>query len=213
MLKNQFIETNKLILNYFVPFSNGKFIATCLMFSKSVEPMVPLDKLAQRLSQGTSWNNIEYSDIDFWWKDHSINWFNNQDWFDNLTDTALTAISENRYCFYTCHEDYTVKHLKNKFVNANTLMVLPNFELCKQNYKLKNWLVTEPEFETSRVYQEFLNFKPVDTELVFDQTHIFDKKLFIDGITNIANLLSIELDINQVLEYRNQYLNNKFNKI
>jgi len=206
MLKEQFVKTDRLILNYFVPFTNGKFVASCLMWSNDVCSMISHDELNRRLTQESHWTNVEYNDIQFWWKDHTIDWFNDKNWFDNITESALTAVADNQYCFYTCHEDYSVTYLKRIFPNAKTMMIIPDKDLCKQNYLAKNWIESEPEFETSRVYKEFSKFKQIATDLVINQTSIFNEPQFVVEINNIANKLNIVLDLDQVLAYRNLYL-------
>ena len=208
---NKLTSTSHLILNYFVPFTSGKFIATCLMFSKDVCPMISQGDIINRLSADT-WANVEYSDQDFWWKDKNVDWFNSTDWYDNLNVGPIDAINTNLYCFYTCHETHTVHYLKKIFPKAQVLMILPNYELCRKNYLAKNWVETESIFEESRVYKELIDFNPIDTNLVFDQRHIYDSYAFLTGILDLARMLKINLDVDRVLEYRECYLNSKFNR-
>jgi hypothetical protein len=213
MTKEEFCQTDRIVLNYFVPFTNGKFISTCLMLSDDVYKMISADKIVQRLATPHSdWNKIEYSDVDFWWQDHSIDWFNSDNWFSNLSESAVEAIQQNKYIFYTCHEDYSVNYLKTIFTNAQVLVVTPNFDLCKKNYLQKNWYKEEPVFEESRVFKEFNNFKPIPTHLTINQLDIYNKNLFIEAITKLSIELNITLNTNQVLAYRNLYLSNKFNQ-
>jgi hypothetical protein len=91
-------------------------------------------------------------------------------------------------------------------------MILPNYELCRKNYLAKNWVETESIFEESRVYKELIDFNPIDTNLVFDQRHIYDSYAFLTGILDLARMLKINLDVDRVLEYRECYLNSKFNR-
>lgn len=206
MLKEQFVNTDRIILNYFVPFTSGKFIASCLMFGDSVV------KAQSDLTKNLDWQNIEYNDFKFWWQESDCDWFNSEHWFGNLSTQALEAIGNNQYCFYTCHEDYSVNYLKKIFPNAQVLMIVPDYQLCRKNYLAKNWVADEPDFETSRVAQEFLNFKSIATNLVFDQRHIYDQALFCQSINNIATNLNIRLDLDQVLDYRTKYLEHQLNK-
>jgi hypothetical protein len=206
-------NTDRLILNYFVPYTNGKFTATCLMFSPAVYKMLDLAEIYQRIQRKDSWANIEYSDVDFWWKDHSVDWFNSVDWIKNLSESAKNAFQQNQYVFYTCHEIESVNYLKQLFPDAQILITLPDIDLCKQNYYSKNPLSNSVLFEKSRVYKEFQNFKSVDTNLTINQQDIYSHDQFGKSIAGIADKLNIKLDIDRVLQYRSCYLQNKFNQI
>ncbi len=125
----------KPVLNYFVPFTNGKFVAQCLMFSSNVEMAV--DPLANL--KNNNWNKVEYSDIDHWWVDHNHDWFNTTDWEKYLTKKAREST---KYQFYTCHEDYSVHHIKRLLPQSRIISIVPDLELCKKNYENKNWVHT-----------------------------------------------------------------------
>ena len=202
--KQQFKQTDKLILNYFVPFSNGKFIATSLMYSDDVCNMLGTTERQNRLDRSDSWWNIEYSDVDFWWRDPRIDWFNSDDWFDNLTHVARNAIADDKYCFFTCHEDYTVNFLKSEFPNAKIIQVIPDLDLCKRNFKAKR-----PDDDFSRILPEFNSFNPVRADVTFKQTSIYNDN-FLNEVETCANTLGIRLNLDQVIQYRQLYLNNHF---
>lgn len=211
MNRDQFCQTDKLILNYFVPYTSGKFIASCLMFSSGVYKMLSIAELKNRLGN-TGWTNVEYSDVDFWWKDHNIDWFSSDDWFQNLSASAIDAIGQNQYVFYTCHELYSVRHLKNLFPNAQVLMIVPDYSLCKRNYLKKNTVDTHLEFNDSRVYKELQEFAEYNTDLVVKQTDIYNTELFIQTISNIACQLNLEIKIEELVNYRKLYLSHNLNK-
>jgi hypothetical protein len=213
MTKDQFVLSDRIVANYFVPFTSGKFIMSCLMLHPEVYPALSLDQLFDRLrGYATHWNQVEYSDIDFWWKDYNHDWFNSSDWFDYLAKGPIEAIAKDQYIFYSVHEPGTSKFLTNIFPNAKILVIVPDWDLCKKNYLAKNWFKDEPEFETSRIRQDFDNFRMLDTDLVFHQAHIYDESLFAAGIQDLCNKLKIKVDMDLVLKYREHYLNSSFNK-
>lgn len=184
------------------------------MLHPEVYPALSHDQLFDRLrGYATHWNQVEYSDIDFWWKDYNHDWFNcPNDWFDYLAKGPLDAISHDKYIFYSVHEADTAGCITNLFPNARLLVIVPDAELCKKNYLAKNWNVEEPEFETSRVQRDFDNFRMPDTDLIFHQSHIYDTELFVKGISDLCNKLKIKVDMDLVLKYREHYLNSEFNK-
>ena len=211
MLKEEFVKTDRLIINYFVPFTSGKFVATCLMFSDDVTSMY--DESPMVRLNNAHWSNVEYSDMSFWWKDHTINWYHNANWFENINQKVFDSIEQNKYFFYTCHDTGVVDHIKyNILPNAKVLMIIPDYELCRKNYQAKNWMVEEPNFETSRVSISLREWEEVNTDLTFDQRHIYDETLFVNAINDLATKLNITLDMNQVLHYRNTYLSHQLNK-
>lgn len=207
------LETDKLIINYFVPFTGGKFVYSCIMLAQEAYPMIPKYQLLDRLQAGmNSWNQVEYSDIDFWWKDYRHDWFNTSNWQDYLSVDATTALENSRYVSYTCHDYKSVKHLKRIFKNAKILTVIPNRDLCKQNYLNKNWNKQEPVFEMSRIQKDLDEFTVPETDLIYKQEVTFDKDHFVETITDLYSKLEITLDLDLVLKYRELYLNSKFNK-
>lgn len=192
------------VLNYFVPFTNGKFVAQCLMFSDSVESAVdPVKQLEHE-----NWNLVEYSDIDLWWKDHDHDWFNTPDWELFLTDRVSQST---KYVFYTCHEDYSVHHIKRLLPESRILTILPNPDLCKQNYINKNWVHTELSFEDSRVFNELQSFKPITQDIVIKQDDLFNETSFISCMEYLQKSLSISLDLDAVLQYREKYFMHRRN--
>lgn len=209
------VKFSKFIANYFVPYTSGKFIATCLMLSPDMYPMLTQDEIFYRISNKhlLRWNEIEYSDIDFWWKEPDCDWFNSPHWRDNLAAGPLDAINKNRYVFYTCHESGTVKFLRNHVCrDLEVLTIVPDEELCKKNYLSKNLIDSEPVYETSRIKQDFDNYFLPDTNLIFYQRDIYDEVKFKQGMESIVDNLKINLDLSLVLKYRNLYLNNPFNE-
>ena len=203
MIKEEFCRTDKLILNYFVPFSNGKFIASCLMLSDQVHDMIP-DR-EERLLQTDDWGSVEYSDIDFWWLDHSYDWFNSQDWFNNITDEAKLAISSDKYCFYTCHEADTVLYMKRLFPNAKIMSIVPDLNCTQANFEAKRGVT----FKFSEQYNEFMNWEVMEDVSIFPQTAIYNSD-FEYSFTNLCEQLDIKVPMEKVLRFRQQYLNNPF---
>lgn len=195
----------KPVLNYFVPFTNGKFLAQCLMFSDSVEQVI--DPLATL--KNDNWNKVEYSDIDYWWVSSKHDWFNTADWQRYLTDRARESA---KYQFYTCHEDYSVHHIKRLVPESRIITIIPNLELCERNYYKKNWMPGNERFEESRVYQEFKNFKPITADIVVNQVDLFDEATFLQTIEHVTSKLGIAVDLNKVLEYRNAYFKHSRNQ-
>ena len=196
----------KPVLNYFVPFTNGKFVAQCLMFSDDVEMAV--DPMANL--RNNNWNSVEYSDIDYWWIDHHHDWFNTRDWQKYLTKRARES---SKYQFYTCHEDYTVHHIKRLLPQSRIISIIPDLDLCKRNYIRKNWVNTNLSFEDSRVYEEFKNFKPITSDIVIDQRDLFSPERFVEVIKYLSTKLDVKLDLDQVLNYREQYFNHPRNQL
>lgn len=195
----------KPILNYFVPFTNGKFVASCIMLSDQVHG-IPSD-----IKKNGPWNNIEYSDIDFWWKDYSHDWFNTPNWIDYVNEHVLK--NHDKYIFYTCHEDYAVNHIKKIIPESRIITIIPNLELCKRNYERKNWILNEPNFETSRCFKEFTSFNPIISDIVINQTDLFERSSFIKTIEYIAKSLNITLDMDHVLAYHDSYFSHPSNQI
>jgi hypothetical protein len=193
----------KPVLNYFVPFTNGKFVASCLMFSDDVcgKP--------NEFIVGAPWHQNEYSDIDFWWKDHEHDWFNTENWRDYLSPNVLA----DKYSFYTCHEDYAVRHIKYHVTNSRILTIIPDIELCKRNYDLKNWIEDEADFFNSRVYQEYNAFRPILDDIVIRQSDLFDPVLFVKTIEYLCQSLNISLDMEKVIAYRDTYFSQPSNKL
>jgi len=194
---------DNLILNYFVPFTNGKFVASCLMFSDDV------CGLPNEFKVDMPWHQNEYSDIDFWWQDYEHDWFNTENWVDYLNPSAL----EKGYKFYTCHEDYAVNHIKRLVPTARILSIIPDLDLCKRNYVKKNWIQDEPLFENSRVYAEFQNFRPIESDLVVRQQDLFDTDKFIKTIDYLTRELNITIDMERVVAYRDRYFAHPMNQI
>lgn len=192
----------KPILNYFVPFTNGKFVASCLMFSNDVNG-TPNQLLHDH------WTKNEYSDVDFWWTDHFHNWFNTDNWRDYLNP----EIDHSKYSFYTCHEDYAVHHVKRLIPESRIITVIPDLELCRANYNNKNWIESESDFETSRVFTEFQAFSPITSDIVINQTDLFSRKSFTETIERLRESLNINLDMDKVLAYRNYYFSHPSNQI
>jgi hypothetical protein len=192
----------KPILNYFVPFTNGKFVANCLMLSEDVcgKP--------NELAVDRPWHQNEYSDIDFWWKDHQHDWFNTENWQD-----YLNPIPENKYAFYTCHENYSVHHIKRLVPNSRIITIVPEYDLCKNNYIKKNWIESETVFEESRVFSEFEQFRPIYSDLVIYQSDLFQLDSFTKTIEYLCKGLNISLDMKKVLSYRNYYFSHPSNQL
>lgn len=193
---------DRVILNYFVPFTNGKFVASCLMTSPDV-----IGK-ATTLNDYTNWVNNEYSDIDFWWIDSDHNWFNTTNWIDYIKPEVF----EDQYKFYTCHEDYTALYVKRLLPSARIISIVPDLELCKSNYLKKNWIQQQPIFEDSRVYKEFQAFNCLD-DLVINQVDLFKESSFIKTIEYLSNGLNITVDMEEILAYRNIYFAHPMNQI
>lgn len=205
MTEEEFCQTDKIIFNYFVPFTSGKFIASCLSLSPDVYSIFSYNELISRLNN-SDWPNVEYSDTDLWWKDHRIDWFHSKNWFSNLTSQTISAVANNQYLFYTCHEDYTVRHLQSIFPNSRVLAIIPDLELCRQNYTKRNWASEEINFKGSRVQKEFDNFKPILKDLVINQIDLYDEPRFITFMGDITEKLKISIDMDLVLTYRQHYL-------
>lgn len=205
MIEAEFRRTDKLILNYFTPFSNGKFIASCLMLSDQVHDMIPQGSREDRLLQTDDWGSVEYSDVDFWWLDHSYDWFNSRDWFNNLTDEAKLAIRSNEYCFYTCHEAYTVRYMKNLFPNAKIMSIIPDLNCTQANFEAKRGV----SFKFTEQYNEFMNWEVIADACMFPQTAIYNTD-FENSFMNLCRQLGIVPAMEKVLHYRQQYLNNTF---
>lgn len=214
MLKEQFVASDRIISNYFVPFTSGKFVMSCLMLHKEVYPALTQEQLFGRITANArDWTQVEYSDIDFWWKEYNWDWFHQQDtWYDNIADEPKAAVANGQYIFYSVHEAGTTKFMTNLFPNSRILVIVPDEALCKKNYLSKNRNTNEPIFETSRVYRDLKNFVRVDTDLVFHQKNIYDTGLFVANIKDLANKLKINLDMDLVIKYREHYLNSSFNK-
>jgi hypothetical protein len=193
----------KPILNHFVPFTNGKFVASCLMFSDSVcgKP--------NELIVDAPWHRNEYSDIDFWWKDYEHDWFNTENWVDYLHP----QVPLDKYAFYTCHEDYSVHHIRRLVPSSRVITVIPDIELCKKNYDKKNWIDAESDFETSRVYSEFMAFNPILDDIVIHQRDLFSEDTFIKTIEHVCQSLNITLDMHKVVAYRKTYFSHPSNQI
>lgn len=193
---------DRVILNYFVPFTNGKFVASCLMTSPDVigQP--------HELNDTINWINNEYSDIDFWWLDHEHDWFNTTNWRDYLRP----GVFDDRYKFYTCHEDYTALYVKRLLPSARIISIVPDLELCKSNYLKKNWIQQQPVFEDSRVYKEFRAFNCLK-DLTINQVDLFEESSFIKTIEYLAKGLDITIDMEEVLVYRDMYFAHPMNQI
>lgn len=213
-MNQELFRTSKYILrNYFVPFSNGKFIASCLMLNSDVYPILSKEELFRRLTDTSidSWPQIEYSDIDFWFKDHAVDWFNTTNWYENIKDQPISGIQSNRYVIYSYHPGIE-NFMLNLFPNSRCITTVPDVELCKKNYSNKNWVVSEPFFESSRVQQDLKNFKVADGDLIFYQSNILHEEKFINNMLDIADQLKISLDLELVCAYRKTYMNCKFNQ-
>jgi hypothetical protein len=207
---------DKVIANYFVPYSNGKFVATCLMLSPDVHPILSESEIFARITSyqniphylKQSWFEIEYSDIAFWWRETGHDWYNTPNWRDYLSDSVVNT---DKWIFYSCHDTGELQYLKN-LMSVKTLMIVPDPAMCKSNYLAKNEIRAEPVFESSRVQQDLDNFKLIDSELVFHQRDIVDEIKFTQSMQLLAEQLEINLDINLVLKYRDLYLKNPFNE-
>jgi hypothetical protein len=195
----------KPILNYFVPFTNGKFVASCLMFSDQVFGV------RNNLSKTGNWVNIEYSDIDFWWQDYEHDWFNTTNWRDYLRPQIIE--NSDKFVFFTCHEDYAVDHVKRLIPESRILTIIPDLTLCRKNYRNKNWVDSEPEFETSRCFKEFQAFNPITSDIVINQTDLFERSSFIKAIEHVRSSLNITLDMQQVLAYHDLYFSHPSNQL
>lgn len=216
-------NSDRIILNFFIPFSNGKFIASCLMFSPDVYKMLPTDMLFSRLSRtSTTWGQIEFNDLDFWWKPEAhndpmwfMNWMDIPNWQDKLSDNAVSALTGDQYAFYTCHGLDILNRVTSKFPNAKILKIIPDLELTKRNHELKRPPDRSKHFPEYDPLDSFTVFNNADiqTPYTFTQSHIYDKELFTESITALAQKLSIKLDIDKVLEYRACYLNHPMNQI
>lgn len=216
------MNTEKIVLNFFIPFSNGKFIASCLMFSPDVYKMMPLESLFSRLTRQDNWGQVEFNDLDFWWDSaaHSnpkwaLEWFNMPDWETHLSDTARDFLASGKYAFYTCHGYSVLQDALKKFPNAKIMRIVPDIELTKRNHQLKKPPDVSKHFPEYDVEDAFKTFNSLDikTDLVFPQCHIYDEELFKSSILNLAKNLEVELDIEPVLEYRKAYLAHPMNKI
>ena len=214
MNKEEFVKSDRIIINYFVSFTNGKFIASCLMLSNDVYKMVTEEDMIDRLRRYSDWFFVEVNDEKFWWRDPKNDWFNNpNNWFDYLTDEAKSAVEQNKYIFYTCHDYKTFQYLKNIFTNARVVTVIPNLDLCKKNYQSKNTNQFETTFENSRVEREFDEFRLYDTDLQIKQQDIYNEPAFVKAMRTLAIALKIQLDFRKVFRYRNAYLAHKKNQI
>jgi hypothetical protein len=154
------------------------------------------------------WHQNEYSDIDFWWKDHEHDWFNTENWAD-----YLNPIPEDKYAFYTCHEDHSVRHIKHILPNSRIITIIPDYEICRANYLKKNWIDAEPVFESSRVYKEFNSFNPIHDDLVIHQCELFNLDSFVKTIEYLHNGLNIHLDMDKVISYRDYYFSIPSNQL
>ena len=214
MTQEEFCNSDRIILNHFLAFSNGKFIATCLMLSNDVYKILSLEEIYHRISMNArDWAQVEYNDFKFWWRDPDIDWYQNKNWFDNLNCGPLEAIKNNKYIFYTCHDQDSYRYCKRIFPNARILSIVPDVGYCKINYKNKNCVVDQPVFESSRVWHELQEFVPCNLDVQVNQRDLFQEQSFIKLISHIADKLNITIDMNRVLEYRNLYFKNKFNQL
>ena len=212
MTPEEFCASDRIILNHFLAFSNGKFIATCLMLSDDVYKILSVEEIYCRITaDARDWNQVEYNDLTFWWRDHNVDWFNSPNWFNNLNSGPREAVANNKYVFYTCHE--SVQYCKNIFPNARVLSIVPDVVYCRINYKNKNWMIEQPVFETSRVWDELQAFKSNDSDILVHQRDLFQEQTFVNLISHIANKLNITIDMDRVLEYRSLYFKNKFNQL
>ena len=186
--------------------------------------MLSTDELFNRLTDPsrTTWGLIEYNDLDFWWMPEAhenprwfMDWMDMDDWKEHLSVNAREVLAGDKYAFYTCHGGGLIDRLLSKFPNAKVLKIIPDLELTKRNHQLKKPPDPSrhfPEYDVEDAFNVF-NKYPVETELTFPQAHIYDETLFKDSILKLAAALSIELDIDKVLEYRKCYLAHPMNQI
>jgi hypothetical protein len=195
------------------------------MFSPDVCEMIPTTELFSRLEDTddwTTWGQVEYNDMDFWWKPecHKIHswfysWFDTPNWEEYLNPRAIDALQSGKYVFYTCHGWTTLMNMKNQFPNARIMKINPNLDLCRKNLALKEPRTPSthyPRYDPEDSYNVYRK-NHVDTTSVFDQEHIYDTELFTKSIQSLADSLGIQLDMENVLKYRECYLSNRFNQI
>ena len=197
-----------------MPFTSGKFIATCLMMSPNVYPMLTPEEIFYRIENKSTlkWNEVEYSDIDFWWNTENKDWFNTRGWQDYLASGPIESVAKDQYVFYTVHEPSTLQFIHNYVCKHRPLVIIPDADLCRSNYNSKNLIPEEADFDISRVKRDLDNFVMLDTDLYFYQQHIYDETQFSQGMQMLVDNLKINLDINLVLKYRDLYLKNPFNE-
>ena len=208
MKKEEFCASDKIILSYFVPHSNGKFITSCLMLSDQVYNMIPTSQKDMILPDGRNWSSIDYSDLNFWWKDTTIDWVTSKDWFSNINNGPLDAVTNNQYCFYSCHEDYTVRFMKRIFPNAKILIVEPNERYVEANCEEK----TGDRFIDSGNYKEFLAYVPMEHDVMIRQRDLYERGCFLRAFNKITETLDITIPQDRLLEYRDIYFDNDFIK-
>jgi len=212
-----------IVLNYFIPFSCGKFVSSCLMFSEQTYPMIAREEMFARLvngyDQGWGWGHIEYNDLDFWWDggngdpDFFHNWFNKPNWQQYLSLRAKEALEGDRYAFYTCHGWGMAQTMQSIFKNSKLISVVPDLDFVYKNYQLKKPPDPSKHFPAYDPRDSFNLYKKNVTPFLFYQKNIYNEAAFKTNILALAEQLSIVLDMDQVLKYREAYLANKFNQI
>lgn len=212
-----------IVLNYFIPYSCGKFVSNCLMFSNQTYPMISQEEMFTRLvdghDRGWGWGHIEYNDLDFWWDggngdpDWFHNWYNKPNWQQYLSARGREVLTGDCYAFYTCHNWAMAQTIQSIFKNSKLISIVPDLDFVYKNYQLKAPRDPSKHFPPYDPLDSFKLYKKDTTPFLFYQKNIYNDWAFKENILQLAEQLGIELELDQVIKYREAYLANKFNQI
>ena len=208
-------------------YSCGKFLSNILSFNSKVFPQVPhsyVDTLIKEdlLSSNNAenlnnfkkqsifrtlpsnkdecqqWSKFELGDIQFWnfFDDDFLN-STDLNFLDSVSPLATLLLSNDYYCFMTCHDPYKYKKLISSFPNAQTITLTNDKEVNQLSVKLKTDQSWYPE-----------KIPPPENSLYFDIGSIFNQEEFFINVANVLIQVGIDdlaLD-KSVYDYYNRYM-------